>query len=428
MQVSVESGEGLKRKMTVQVPSETLEAEVANRLKSLQGRVKVDGFRPGKVPLNVVRQRYGQQVLREVAGEIMETSFRDALSQENLRPAGDPVISAPTIKSGQPLEFTASFEVYPEVVIAPVGDLKITRSAASVQDADIDKMLETLRKQGTKWQETERAAQNDDRVTVDFVGTVDGEAFAGGSATAVPLVLGSGSMIPGFEEQIVGLSKDGTATVKVTFPADYQAAHLQGKPAEFAVTVTRVEAPELPVLDDEFAKAFGIVEGGVDRLKQDVRANMERELDNRIRAEVKNSVMDQLARANPVAIPDAIVQQEAESLKAQDSAQQGNDLPTDAYLDDARRRVQLGMLLAEVIKMSGIQVNAEKVRERIETISKDYEDPAEVVRYYQSNPQVLRGVETLVMEDMVVDWIVSQASVTEVNKSFDEIMNPKLPV
>jgi trigger factor len=422
MQVSVEAGEGLKRKLTVQVPSETIDSEVANRLKSLQGRVKIDGFRPGKVPLQVVKQRYGQQVLQEVAGEIMENSFRDALNQENLRPAGDPVINAPTIKSGQPLEFTASFEVYPEVALAPVSDLEVTQYNASVQDVDIDNMLETLRKQSTKWNEVERAAQDGDRVTVDFVGTVDGVEFEGGSATSVPLVLGSGSMIPGFEEQIKGLSKDGTGTVKVTFPEDYQAEHLQGKAAEFAVTVNLVEAPELPAVDDEFAKAFGIVEGGLDKLKQDIRANMERELENRIRAEVKNSVMDQLASANPMEIPDAIVQQEAESMKTQAESQQGSNLPLESYLDEARRRVQLGMLLAESIKISGIQVNPETVRERIETISKDYEDPAEVVRYYQSNPQLLRSVETLVMEDMVVDWIVSQADVTVVEKSFDELM------
>ncbi len=265
MQVSVEAGEGLKRKLTVQVPSETIETEVANRLKSLQGRVKIDGFRPGKVPLQVVKQRYGQQVLQEVAGEIMENSFRDALNQENLRPAGDPVISPPTIKSGQPLEFTASFEIYPEVALAPVSDLKVTQYNASVQDVDIDNMLETLRKQSAKWNEVERAAEDGDRVTVDFVGTVDGVAFEGGSATSVPLVLGSGSMIPGFEEQVKGLSKGEKGTVKVTFPEDYQAEHLQGKAAEFAVTVNLVEAPELPAVDDEFAKAFGIAEGGLDR-------------------------------------------------------------------------------------------------------------------------------------------------------------------
>ena len=422
MQVSVEAGEGLKRKVTVQVPSETIDSEVTNRLKSLQGRVKIDGFRPGKVPLQVVKQRYGQQVLQEVAGEIMENSFRDALNQENLRPAGEPVINAPTIKSGQPLEFTASFEVYPEVALSPVSDLKVTRYNASVQDVDIDNMLETLRKQSAKWNEVERAAEDGDRVTVDFVGTVDGVEFEGGSATSVPLVLGSGSMIPGFEEQVKGLSKGGNGTVKVTFPEDYQAEHLQGKAAEFAVTVNLVEAPELPAVDDEFAKAFGIAEGGLDKLKQDIRANMERELENKIRAEVKNSVMDQLASANPMEIPDAIVQQEAETMKAQAESQQGSNLPLESYLDEARRRVLLGMLLAESIKISGIQVNPETVRERIETISKDYEDPAEVVRYYQSNPQLLRSVETLVMEDMVVDWIVSQADVTVVEKSFDELM------
>ena len=422
MQVSVEAGEGLKRKVTVQVPSETIDSEVTNRLKSLQGRVKIDGFRPGKVPLQVVKQRYGQQVLQEVAGEIMENSFRDALNQENLRPAGEPVINAPTIKSGQPLEFTASFEVYPEVALSPVSDLKVTRYNASVQDVDIDNMLETLRKQSAKWNEVERAAEDGDRVTVDFVGTVDGVEFEGGSATSVPLVLGSGSMIPGFEEQVKGLSKGGNGTVKVTFPEDYQAEHLQGKAAEFAVTVNLVEAPELPAVDDEFAKAFGIAEGGLDKLKQDIRANMERELENRIRAEVKNSVMDQLASANPMEIPDAIVQQEAETMKAQAESQQGSNLPLESYLDEARRRVLLGMLLAESIKISGIQVNPETVRERIETISRDYEDPAEVVRYYQSNPQLLRSVETLVMEDMVVDWIVSQADVTVVEKSFDELM------
>ncbi len=425
MQVSVETGEGLKRKITIQVPSEALDSEVANRLKSLQGRVKVDGFRPGKVPLSVVKQRYGQQVLQEVAGELMQTSFRDALRQENLRPAGDPVINTESIKPGQPLEYTASFEIYPEVTLAPVAELKISKPAASVADSDIDTMLETLRKQATGWQEVERAAQNEDRVTVDFVGTIAGEAFEGGSATAVPLVLGSGRMIPGFEEQVVGVAKEGQVSVTVTFPADYQAEHLQGKTAEFAVTVSKVEAPEPPALDDEFAKQFGVTEGGLDKLRQDIRANMERELENRIRAEMKGDVMEKLAAANPVEIPDALVQQEAETLKQQASEQQGSDLPLDSYMNEARRRVQLGMLLAEAIKISAIQVDQDKVRERIETISKDYEDPAEVVRYYQSNPQLLRGIETLVMEDMVVDWIATQAEVTMQDRTFDELMNPR---
>jgi trigger factor len=425
MQVSVEAGEGLKRKLTVQVPGDKVATEVENRLKSLQGRVKVDGFRPGKVPLNVVKQRYGQQVLQEVAGEIMENSYRDAITQENLRPAGDPEISAQAILPGMPIEFTATFEVYPEVSLAPVAGMDVEVITSSVQDADVDKMLETLRGQRTSWKAVERAAQDSDRVTVDFVGTIDGVAFDGGSAKGIPVVLGSGSMIPGFEEQILGVSAGGHATVKVTFPADYQVADLQNKEAEFAVTVALVEAAETPAMDDEFAKTFGINEGGLEKLRQDIRANMERELNNRLRALVKNDVMEKLIDANPVDVPEAVVRQEAENLKQQTSVQQpGASLTADQFMGDARRRVQLGMLLAEVIKLSGIQMNADKVRERIDLISRDYEDPMEVVRYYQSNPQLLRGIETLVMEDMVVDWIESQAKISAIEKTFDEVMNP----
>ena len=426
MQVSVEAGEGLKRKLTVQVPGDKVATEVENRLKSLQGRVKVDGFRPGKVPLSVVKQRYGQQVLQEVAGEIMENSYRDAVTQENLHPAGDPQISAQAILPGQPLEFTATFEVYPELTLAPIDALEVQIISASVNDSDVDKMLETLRGQHTRWNPVDRAAQNGDRVTVDFVGTIDGVAFDGGSAKDVPVVLGSGGMIPGFEEQIIGQAKAGQATVKVTFPADYQVADLQNKDAEFAVTVNLVDAPETPALDDEFAKTFGITEGGLEKLRQDIRSNMERELDNRLRAEVKNDVMDKLLVANPVEVPEAVVQQEAENLKQQTSVQQpGANLTVDQFLGDARRRVQLGMILAEVIKLSEIKMDADKVRERIELISREYEDPAEVVRYYQSNPQLLRGIETLVMEDMVVDWVESKAKVSAIEKSFDEVMNSR---
>jgi len=426
MQVSVEAGEGLKRKLTVQVPGDKVATEVENRLKSLQGRVKVDGFRPGKVPLSVVKQRYGQQVLQEVAGEIMENSYRDAVTQENLHPAGNPEISAQTILPGQPLEFTATFEVYPELTLAPIDALEVQKITASVQDADVDKMLETLRGQRTSWKQAERAAQDGDRVTVDFVGTIDGVVFEGGSAKDIPVVLGTGGMIPGFEEQIMGVEKGGNATVKVTFPADYQVADLQNKDAEFAVTANLVEEPETPALDDEFAKTFGINEGGLEKLRQDIRDNMERELSNKLRAEVKNDVMDKLLVANPVDVPEAIMRQEAETLKEQTSTQQpGSQLTVEQFMDDARRRVQLGMILAEVIKLSGIKMDADKVRERVELISRDYEDPAEVVRYYQSNPQLLRGIETLVMEDLVVDWVESQAKISVIEKTFDEVMNPQ---
>jgi len=424
MQVSVEAGEGLERTLKIQIPTETVESQVESRLRSMLPRVKIDGFRPGKVPLKIVRQQYGDQVFQEVAGELIQNSFRDALVQENLNPAGDPSISTDGIKQGEPLEFTATFEVYPDVELAPVAGLKIEKITSAVTEADIDKMVETLRKQRSTWSEVDRAAGNDDRVTVDFKGTVDGEAFDGGSADGVPVVIGSGAMIPGFEEQLQGLKAGDDTTIKVNFPDDYQAEHLAGKEAEFAVTVKTVEESSLPDVDEEFARAFGVADGSTDKLRDDIRGNMQRELDNRLRNEIKNAVMEQLIEKNPIDVPEALVRQEAETLQKQTAAQlPGSEQAVETYMDDATRRVKLGLILAEVVKTASIQPDADKVRERVESMSKDYEDPDEFVSYYQSNPQLLRGIDTLVMEDMVVDWIVDQAEVTETERSFDDLMN-----
>jgi len=424
MQVSVEAGEGLERKLKIQIPAETVEMQVESRLKSMLPRVKIDGFRPGKVPLKVVKQHYGAQVFQEVAGELMQNSFREALTQENLNPAGDPSISTDGIKQGEPLEFTATFEVYPEVELMPAAGMKLTKIKSSVADADVEKMIETLRKQRSSWSEVERAAGDDDKVIIDFKGMVDGEAFDGGSADAVPVIIGSGAMIPGFEDNLRGLKAGDESTFKVNFPDDYQAGHLAGKEAEFAVTVNTVEASSLPEIDEEFAKSFGVEDGSTEKLRGDIRGNMERELDNRIRTEMKNEVMGQLIENNPLDVPAAIVREEAETLQKQTAAQMpGSEQPVEAYIDDATRRVKLGLILAEVVKTAAIQPDADKVRERVEAMSKDYEDPDEFVRYYQSNPQLLRGIETLVMEDMVVDWIIDQAEVVETERSFDDLMN-----
>ena len=423
MQVSVEAGEGLERKLTIQIPSETVETQVENRLKSMLPRVKIDGFRPGKVPMKVVKQHYGAQVFQEVAGELIQNSFHEALTQENLNPAGEPAISTEGIKQGEPLEYTATFEVYPEVELAPVSGIKLEKAKASVTDADVDNMIETLRKQRLSWDLVDRAAAEGDKAVIDFIGRVDGEAFEGGTADKVPVVLGSGGMIPGFEDNLKGLKAEDTTTFKVTFPADYQAEHLAGKEAEFEVTVASVEASSLPDIDEEFARAFGVEDGSTDKLREDIRGNMERELDGRIRSEIKNSVMDQLIENNPIDVPAAIVQQEAETLQKQTAAQMpGSEQPVESYLNEATRRVKLGLILAEVVKTAAIQPDADKVRERVEAMSKDYEDPGEFVRYYQSNPQLLRGIETLVMEDMVVDWIVDQAEINETERSFDDLM------
>jgi trigger factor len=426
MQVSVEAGEGLERKLTVQVPAETVEMEVNNRLSSIRSTVKIDGFRPGKVPLKVVKQKYSGSVLQEVAGELMQSTFREALTQENLNPAGDPEIKTQDLVLGQALEYTATFEVYPEVVLAPVADLKIEKIDATVEGSDVDNMIDVLRKQKLDWSEVKRKSANEDRVSIDFVGTVDGEKFDGGSANDMPMVLGAGQMIPGFEEHLVGLKAGDETSFKVPFPEDYAAKDLAGKEAEFSITVKKVEAPALPEIDEDFAKAFGVESGDVAQLKTDIKANMERELDKKIRTDLKASVMDALVAANGIDVPAAVVQQEAEALKRQTEVQNpGSNMSVDTFADDAKRRVQLGMILAEVAKNSSLNIDNDMIKERIEEMAKDYDDPDEFVRYYMGNQELLSGVQTLVMEDKVVDWIAEQAKVTTKSSSFDEIMKPQ---
>ncbi len=425
MQVSVEAGEGLERKLTVQVPAETVEMEVNNRLNSIKRTVKIDGFRPGKVPLKVVKQKYSGTVLQEVAGELMQSSFREAITQEKLTPAGDPVINAQDLVLGETMEYTATFEVYPEVALAPVTDLAIEKLEASVEDSDVDKMIEVLRKQKLDWEEVERASANDDRINIDFVGTVDGEEFDGGSAKDMPMVLGAGQMIPGFEEHLTGLKSGDESTFKVPFPADYAAKDLAGKEAEFAVTVKKVEQPKLPELNEDFAKAFGIASGDVDELKKDIRGNMERELAKKLRTVLKGSVMDALVAANALDVPATVVQQEAEALQKQTEAQTpGNSSTTESFLGDAKRRVQLGMILAEVAKTSELQIDADMLKQRVEDMARDYDDPDEFVRYYMGNQELLSGIRTLVMEDKVVDWVAEQAKISSKNSTFDAVMNP----
>ncbi|MCW8830137.1 MAG: trigger factor [Gammaproteobacteria bacterium] len=429
MQVSVETGEGLERKLTVQVPAETIDAQVESRLQSMKSQVRIDGFRPGKVPLSVVKKRYSAQVFQEVAGEVMQNTFRDAVTQENLRPASDPSIEPISFESGKPLEYVATFEVYPELELAPVSELEIEKMTAEITEQDVDNLLETLRKQKSNWSEVERAAENGDRVTISFKGSIDGELFEGGSADNVPLELGSGNMIPGFEEQLIGKSAGDEFQLEVTFPEDYQAENLKGKPATFETKVVSVAEAKLPEVDDEFAKAFGVTEGGVDQLKQDIRTNMDRELKTKMQTTLKNNVMDALLKANDITVPRALIDDEAGNLQKQmaDAGQlQGNmTLPKDLFEGEAKRRVSLGLIIGEVVKTAEIKVDAERVKAKIEEIASTYEDPQEVMNHYKSNPQLMSGIEAMTMEDMVVDWVVDQAKVKEVKSTFDELMKPQ---
>jgi len=429
MQVSLETGDGLERKLTIQVPAETVDKEVENRLQSMKSRVKIDGFRPGKVPLKIVKQQYGSQVHQEVVGDVMQNSFRDAVMKEDLRLAGSPNIEPKNMSLGEPLEYVATFEVYPEFEIADCSKLEIENVTAEVADSDVDSMIETLQKQRTEYNVVERAAQNDDQVTVSFDGYIDGEAFEGGKADSVPLVLGSSSMIPGFEEQIVGKSASDEFTVEVTFPEDYHVENLKGKKANFETKLISVAEPKLPEVDEEFAKAFGVTEGGIDKLRSDIRDNMQRELKNKLQTQVKNNVMDAVLKANEIDIPKALIDDECGNLQKQMSEagqlQAGMSLPKDLFAPEAKRRVSLGLIIGEMIKVAGIQVDQDRVTTKIEDVAATYEDPQEVINHYANNPQLKSGIEALVMEEMVVDWVVDQAKMKDVSSSFEELMKPQ---
>ncbi|RMG57712.1 MAG: trigger factor [Gammaproteobacteria bacterium] len=429
MQVSVEPVSGLKKKMTIQVPAERIDQEVDKRLQSMKGRVRIDGFRPGKVPMKVIKQRYGRDVFNEVAGEVIQTTFYEAVAKEELRPAGAPSIEPRSLEPGQPLEYEATFEVYPEFEPAALEGVEITRPVAEVTDADVDKMLESLRKQRMGWQEVDRPAKEGDQITVDFEGFVDGEPIEGGKAENMPILVGGGRLIPSLEEQLEGLKPGEEKTLEVTFPEDYHVEELAGKQAEFRVKVHKVEEPALPELDDAFARQFGIEEGGIEKLREEVRANMERELRQTIQKELKTQVMDALLERNPVEVPEALVAEEIKALREQMMQSLGQQMdasgfPDEFFRDEAERRVKLGLILGEIIRREEMKPEPERIDQALQDLAASYEDPQQVIEYYRSNPQAMASLESLVLEDQLVDRVLEQASVTEEQKDFDSIMNP----
>ena len=428
MQVSVETGEGLERRMTVQVSADVVEKQIEARLKSMLPRVKIDGFRPGKVPLSVVRRRYGSSVRNEVVGEVLESSFRDALSKENIKPAGRPTIEPKNLEAGAPLEYIATFEVYPEFELASLVGASLERVVAQLSDQDVDDMIEKLRSQRKDWVEVERASQQGDRVTVSFKGMIDGEAFEGGTAADVPVEIGSNAMIPGFEDQLVGHSSGDQVKVQVTFPDNYGAKELAGKEAEFETTINKIEEGVLPELDEDFVKSFGIEDANPETFRQKIRENMQRELKARTRDMLKTRAMDVLLDKNQIDVPGALVEMEAGRLRqmtASNYGQKAEALNLDDFKEHAKRRVTLGLIISEVVRSKGLKVDKDRVRKEIEDIASSYDEPEEVINHYYNNRQLLEGIESQVLEDMVVDWIVEQADVTDANKSFEEIMKPE---
>jgi trigger factor len=430
MQVSVEATSGLERRMTVQVPEERVEKEIEGRLQRLARTAKLKGFRPGKVPMNVVKSQYGAQVRQEVVGDVIQSSFYEAVVKENLRPAGLPTIEPKSLDAGKSIEYTATFEVMPEVTPASLKGVKLEKVSAEVTDADVDTMLETLRKQRTRWDAVERGAKDGDRVVIDFKGTIEAEEFKGNEGKQVPVVIGAKRMITGFEEGLVGTKAGQTLTLDLKFPEEYGYKEVAGKPVQFAVTVHRVEEPHLPELDDEFAKSFAVTEGGVEALRKEVRQNMERELEQAVIGRVKQSIMDKLIELNAIDLPKALIKQEAEQLAAQmrqnmhiPAGKSGVNLDSAMFEDQARRRVGLGLVLSEIIKRNELKADPAKVREQVEKVASTYERPQDVINWYYADRNRLAEVESLVLENQVVEWALKEADVTETKSSFNDLMN-----
>ena len=428
MQVSVERQEGLERTLRVEIPSDRIEQAVEERLNKLQGQVRLDGFRPGKVPMRVVRNRYGGQVRQEVMGELIQSTLQEAVSEVQLQPAGTPQIdTADEQPDDGGMSYTATFEVYPEIEVAEVSGLQVERPVASVEESDIDNMIETLRMQRQTFEEVDRPAAQGDRVVIDFVGRIDGEAFEGGSGEDTPVDLGQGRMIDGFEEQLEGIRTGETREIEVTFPTDYNADQLAGRAATFEVTCKSVQSGALPEVDEEFARQFGIESGSVDELRDGLRRNMERELKQALESQVKKQVMDALLEQNPIEVPESVVGEEIGRLREQMKQRMGGQisdeqLTDDLFREEATRRARLGLLLSELVQRNGIQADEESVRAKVEEMASAYDDPEQVVRYYYENEQMLQGVQAMVVEDRIVDWILERAKVTETQTSFDEMM------
>lgn len=434
MQVSIETLEGLERRMTVQIPSERVSEAVEKKLKDLSKTVRIDGFRPGKVPLKVVQQKYGGHVRQEVIGDVIESSYQEALIQEKVRPAGMPSIDSVSTEEKEDMSYTATFEVYPEVEKLKLDSIEVEKPKVEISDKDFDAMLQKLREQRKGWKETKGAAKKGFQVMVDFEGRIDGELFEGGAGKDMAVEIGAGQMLPEFEAGLEGVKATEQRTVEVNFPDDYHGAEVAGKKAEFTLKASKVSKPELPELDEEFAKGFGIEDGDLEKMRADIRANMEKEKNDRLKQDIKNKVMTGLLEHNEIIAPSAMVADEINNLRAQAAQRMGQDpqsidvtsFPDELFNAEATRRVQLGLLIAEVIKSEKIELNKELVDSTIEEMAVAYEQPDQVREYYRHNQQARSGIEGMVLEDQVVAHILEKAKVTEKEANFDDLMNGNL--
>jgi len=429
MQVSVETTSELSRKMTVIVPEDQIRKQVDSRLQSLSSKAKIDGFRPGKVPQAVVRKRYGQEVREEVVSDIIQSSFYEAVRDEKLNPAGAPQIKANKIQEGEGLEYEASFEIMPDFVPMPLETLEVKRFTSNVRDDDIQGMIQRLQEQRKSWRSVDRTSAKDDRVVIAFEGTQGEESFTNGRVEDFPVVLGSGQMIPGFEDKLTGLETGENLEFDIDFPAEYPGEKLAGKTGHFSVEVIKVEEAVLPELDAEFIKSFGVENGELEGFQADIRANMEREMKRALKSRTKSSVMDQLFDRNSIQLPQVLVQDELNDLlKPYHESARKHKQPLDEesmkpQLEPlARRRVALALILGKLIDAHGVKVDPGRVRGAVEDLAASYEDADEVVRWYYADPSRLREVENMVLEDQVVDLILEKAKTKEETIDFQALM------
>jgi len=429
MQVSVEKTSELSRKMTVSVPEAVVQEKMAERLKSLARSVKIDGFRPGKVPQHVVKKMYGDRIRGEIASELIKATYYDALQDQDLKPAGHPYIEP--VDETEGFKYTAVFEVYPEITLEGIDQLVVVRPVAAVSDSDVENMIEKLRAQQQSWHIVDRPAQEHDRVTISFSGTSEGENFTDGRVEDFQVVCGSKKMIPGFEDNLVGLETGSNKTFTLTFPEDYDNKVLAGKVAQFAVDVIKVEEPLLPEIDEDFVKAYGIEDGSVESFREDVRNNMDRELEQALRSKLKSSVMDALYEKIQLTVPNTLVDMEVDSLmkpyietaKRQKMKLEDLKLPRDVFEEQAKRRVALGLILGEIIQKNAIKLDSNKVRSTIEDLARSYERPDDVINWYYSDESRLTDVQQMVLEDQVIEWLVARAKVSDETVNFNDVMD-----
>jgi trigger factor len=431
MQANVEQISTLERRIHLAVPMQQIETEVTTRLKDIARNTKLDGFRRGKVPMSIVAKQYAGQIRQEVLGDAVEKSFSAAVRANQLKVAGYPRIE-PKTEAATPdaIEFSATFEVYPEIALGDISGAKIIRSIVTVGDADVDKTVEVLRKQRVEFNSVDRAAVAGDLVTLDYTGTINGEVFGGGEAKGFRVVLGEGRTLAEFETALMDVKAGDSKTFDVTFPAEYQAAELAGKTATFAVEVTDVSAPKLPEVDTEFAKSLGVTDGDVQKMRAEIQDNLEREVQNRVNAKVKEQVMQVLLEANQIEVPQSLQDIEMQRLmkSARDDMQargmnvQDVPLSADIFGEQAKRRVSLGLILAETVQANGLVAKPEQVRKLIEEFAQSYEDPQEVIKWHQQNPERMQEMESLALENNVVEWVLGKVQVEDQVVAFDELM------